>query len=503
MSGVFLSYSRADRALAEDIIRGLRAVGVVVWWDEDMRSIDWHQELERQIVELASIVVLWTPSSANSDHVKDEARLGLESGKLINAIVGVPKPPFPYDRVNGLPLDDWTELEPHSGWTRLIETIEEKVVERGGAKAGEFTTALAHREENLRVKQQALARAQEALEEAQTREAETVDAAQAAQATFDRAEEQHLRVMEMRATHLIMSAAQQEYEAARAAKEDADRALRAAKAEIKGVAREVALAIAALEGQVTQTSDRRGKGAPGPVSAKARDVERAPPAPEPVPAAEPSKPPKARAAPPPVPEPAAAPAPAPSPAPVAAAAATAAATAPRPAATTPSAEVHAAAAPAGSGGLRLIAMVVGGVVVLGAVAFAALVVLGHHPRPPAQLASSSTSNAPAATPGSVAAPPSANPTAAAVQAAGVIAGKWAPQGLGCDNPVTIAVQAGAVSMTVAGTTSTTTIGPSPGPNIIATKADDGGKYTYTLAADQTLTMVDPSGAPMKMTKCAG
>ena len=512
MSGVFLSYSRADRALAEDIIRGLRAVGVVVWWDEDMRSIDWHQELERQIVELASIVVLWTPSSSNSDHVKDEARLGLESGKLINAIVGVPKPPFPYDRVNGLPLDDWTELEPHNGWTRLIETIEEKVVERGGAKTGEFTSALAKREENLRVKQQALARAQEALEEAQTREAETVDAAQAAQATFDRAEEQHLRVMEMRATHLIMSAAQQEYEAARAAKEDADRALRAAKAEIKGVAREVALAIAALEGQVTQTSDRRGKATPDAGAAKARTVEPATPAaappPEPVAAPESSKAAKARATPPAVPEPAP-PAPAPSPAPAAVAATTAAVTAATPAAATPAATTTSAeanaAAPAASGSLRLIAMVVGGVIVLGVIAFGALVVLGHHPHPPAQLASSSASHVSTATPAptSVAAPPTANPTAAAVQAAGAIVGKWAPPGLGCDNPVTIAVQNGAVSMTVAGTTSTTTIEPSSGPGVVVAKGDDGGKYTYTLAADQSLTMVDPSGQPMKMTKCAG
>ncbi|HEY5007936.1 MAG TPA: TIR domain-containing protein, partial [Caulobacteraceae bacterium] len=261
MSGVFLSYSRADRALADAIIRGLRAVGVVVWWDEDMRSIDWHQELERQIVELASIVVLWTPSSSNSDHVKDEARLGLESNKLINVIVGLPKPPFPYDRVNGLPLDGWTEREPNRGWTRLIETIEEKVVEKGGATPGELTGALARREESLRLKQQALARAQEALEEAQAREAETIDAAQVAQATFTRAEEQHLRVMEMRATHLIMSAAAQEYEAARAAKEDADRALRAAKTEVKGVAREVALAIAALESPDSATAARRPKSA--------------------------------------------------------------------------------------------------------------------------------------------------------------------------------------------------------------------------------------------------
>src|SRR5579862_3151409 len=203
MSGVFLSYSRGDRDLANSIIRGLRAVGVVVWWDEDMHSIDWNKELERQIVELATIVVLWTPSSANSDNVKDEARLGLEHSKLINVIVGLPKPPYPFDRVNGLPLEGWVEHEPNKAWTRLVQSVEEKVVASGGAAKGEFTAALARREESLNQKRDALARAEEALEEAQAREGETTEAAQIAQTAFTRAEEQHVRVMEMRPSHLI------------------------------------------------------------------------------------------------------------------------------------------------------------------------------------------------------------------------------------------------------------------------------------------------------------
>jgi hypothetical protein len=535
MSGVFLSYSRADRALADAIIRGLRAVGVVVWWDEDMRSIDWHQELERQIVELASIVVLWTPSSSTSDHVKDEARLGLESNKLINVIVGLPKPPFPYDRVNGLPLDGWTEREPNRGWTRLIETIEEKVVAKGGATPGELTGALARREEGLRLKQQALARAQEALEEAQAREAETIDAAQVAQATFTRAEEQHLRVMEMRATHLIMSAAAQEYEAARAAKEDADRAQRAAKTEVKGVAREVALAIAALESPDSATAQRRPKSATPPVTAKAPEAEAPPPAA--APSVEPEKP-AAKAAPKPAPEAAPSPAAAVTPptaasppaatAPVTPAAAApvapaaAAATAPSPVAAAAASPVAAvkpavavtpaaatasagAAAPAtGSSGRPLIFVAVG-VLVLALLAGAGWFVLKPHPKPAAPAASSSLAVAtPAAsTPGPAVTTPTVDPTAAAVKAAAPIAGNWAAQGLSCDSPIVIAVTNGAVSMTVAGTTSTAAIEPSSTSGVINARGEDGGKYTYSLGQDNSLSMVDPTNQTMKMTKCAG
>jgi hypothetical protein len=232
MSGVFLSYSRADHALAAQIIWGLRAVGVAVWWDEDMRSVDWQEELGRQINELAGVIVLWTPNSANSRHVKDEARLGLETDKLINASAGVSKPPFPYDRVNALPLDGWTGREPHRGWTRLVETAEEKLVASGGAKSGEITAALVRHEKEVRQKLQAVDRARAAFQAAQAREGDAAEATKAAGGVFDRAEAQHQSVVDMRATPALQRTARQELDDAQTAKEQADRALRAAKAEL-------------------------------------------------------------------------------------------------------------------------------------------------------------------------------------------------------------------------------------------------------------------------------
>jgi hypothetical protein len=491
MSGVFLSYSRADRALAESIIRGLRAVGVLVWWDEDMHSTDWQQELERQIVELATIVVLWTPKSANSDTVKDEARLGLENSKLINVIVGMPKPPFPFDRVNALPLDGWNEREPNSAWTRLVQTIEEKVVAKGGASKGEFTGAVAKREEAARQRHQAVVRAQEALDEAQAREAETVDQAQVAQTTFTRAEEQHVRVMEMRATHLIMSAAAQEYEAARAAKEDADRALRAAKAEVKGATRELALAKAALESPDAAEPQRRPKSGAPPVSGKPADADKFAPAAAAVvgpavvgpavavaptvvaPSAEPERPAMIGK-----PAPAVQPAPAPK-------------AAPSPAPATAKSE-----APPKSMNLVLGAAAV--VLSAGVGAGVILMMLPHkHPGATPAVSTPTTAGSEATAAGS------ADPKAAAVTAANRIAGKWAPQGLSCDSPIIIAIKDGGVSMNMAGTTSTAAIEPSAKAGVVNATAEDGGKYVYTLGQDNSLSMADPSHQTTKMTKCAG
>jgi hypothetical protein len=493
MSGVFLSYSRGDRDLASAIINGLRAVGVSVWWDEDMHSIDWHQELERQIVELATIVVIWSPNSVNSANVKDEARLGLENSKLINIIVGLPKPPFPFDRVNGLPLDGWVERVPNSGWTRLVETIEEKVVAKGGVAKGDFTAVLARQEDALKLKQHALTRAHEALEEAQAREAETVDAAEVAQNTFARAEEQHVRVMEMHATHLIMSAAAQEYEAARAAKEDADRALRAARAEVKGVSREVALAAAALERPDASAPERRPKGGAPTLSAKGTATESA--APAAASAAEPGKPPSA----------------AETPATASTAAAKPVASTPPPAAPAPA--VKPAAAPvaptpakasasepsSGSKSSPLLMITAGAVVVLG-LAVAGSMLMGHRTTPAAAPASTPAAAAPA---GAAQATAATDPKAAAVKAAQAIAGKWALEGLGCDNPIVIAVKDGAVSMTVGGATSTAAIDSNPAPGVINAVGEKGGSYVYKLGQDKSLSMVDPDHQSTKMSKCAG
>lgn len=491
MSGVFLSYSRGDRDLAEAIIRGLRAVGVSVWWDEDMHSVDWNKELERQVVELATVLVLWTPNSVGSDNVKDEARLGLESNKLINVIVGLPKPPYPYDRVNGLPLDGWHEHEPNSAWNRLVQSIEDKVVAKGGAAKGDFTGALARHEEALKQRQHALARATEALEEAQVRDTETTEAAQIAQTVYTRAEEQHVRVMEMRATHLIMSAAAQEYEAARAAKEDADRAARAAKAEVKGAMREVALAKAALE------SPEQGKRAVAAPPVAAKPAEKEPQAPAAAASVAPTPvTPKAAEAKTAEPAPAAAsPAPAPAPAP---AAAPATATAAAPAAKAPPKAPEPVKAPGKSNSRNLIFG--GAAVVLAGVAGAALMMMNQHPKTAAPAAASPGA---AASPAKAAASAPTDPKAAAINAAYAIAGKWAPQGLGCDAPVLIAIKEGDVVMSVAGTTSTAAIQPGAAAGEVDATAENGDKYVYKLGADKSLAMAGPGGQSMNLTKCAG
>jgi hypothetical protein len=289
MSGVFLSYSRGDRALADQIIHGLRALGVEVWWDEDMPGVDWQEELERQISHLAGVVVLWTAHSAASKNVKDEARLGLSTDKLVNVLVGAAQPPFPFDRVNGLPLDGWNGREPHKGWTRLVQTVEAMLVRAGGAQAGDITGALARREKELRQKQQTVARAQTAFQEAQTRESDATDAAKAAREVLSRADEQHQRVVEMRAAPAILNGARMELDTARTANEETEQALRATKAKLSEASRALSRAQAALEKLSSDAGPGERSPSYTPAAEPERIVARDPiPAPPPVPTPNPT-----------------------------------------------------------------------------------------------------------------------------------------------------------------------------------------------------------------------
>ena len=237
MSGVFLSYSRPNRDLAYQVITALRLLGVDVWWDEDMPGVDWQEELERQINSLAAVIVLWTPAALNSKNVRDEARLSQHTEKLINVLIGVPAPPFPFDRANGLPLDGWNGLERHGGWTRLIKTIDDHLVKAGDAKAGALTAAFAAREKAIRARQQDVAMAQTAHQAAQADDAMASDAAVTAHAALDEAQDQLRQVVQMRGSVVLMRAAQADLETAIIVKDAADQSRKAAGAALSKAAR--------------------------------------------------------------------------------------------------------------------------------------------------------------------------------------------------------------------------------------------------------------------------
>jgi hypothetical protein len=502
MSGVFLSYSRGDHALVEQVMLGLRRVGIEVWWDQDMPGVDWQEELARELNTMVAVVVVWTVNSSNSKYVRDEARLGLHSDKLINLLLGVEEPPFPFDRVNGLTLEGWNGREPHSGWTRLIKTIEALAVQAGVAQPGQMTEALTRNERELRTKKEELAQAQEAFQEAQSRTVEADETAKFAGATLARAEEDLGRAGEMRLGAAILRAAQEELESARAANTAAFSALRAAKARQSEASRALSRATADLERLYSEAIDPPSL---PPVKAPPRTaptVDRPPPEVDPVRVAEPITPAK--------PPTVAAPIETPTleAVPSREASLPVSSPAPDPAPPIPASEPSAAAEPLSIAPGQSLArlrrvsagrwLAVAGVL---AVLLGGAALLFHRMSPsPAPVIVAPAPSAPANLSASRTVTIAAQPAAVEVPGAKLV-GRWALEGLSCDNPVTFAEDNGGLTRTWAGKTLPVTVVPGTQAGAVRFRAADGS--TYDLDEHNALSLIPPGGSPMGMTKCAG
>jgi hypothetical protein len=81
---VFISYSRHDRVLAEELASDLKSRGYHVWWDAELvGSDDFYDVILQALNDAKAAIVIWTKSSTRSKFVRDEARFADHLNKLI------------------------------------------------------------------------------------------------------------------------------------------------------------------------------------------------------------------------------------------------------------------------------------------------------------------------------------------------------------------------------------------------------------------------------------
>jgi TIR domain len=84
MSDIFISYSKADHALALKLSAFLEAEGWSVWWDTSLGAADlYRDEIMKQLALARAVVAIWTENSVKSDWVRAEAGTAKKEGKLI------------------------------------------------------------------------------------------------------------------------------------------------------------------------------------------------------------------------------------------------------------------------------------------------------------------------------------------------------------------------------------------------------------------------------------
>jgi formylglycine-generating enzyme required for sulfatase activity len=124
MSHVFLSYKKADFTIADRVVGALRAHGLSVWWDESLTARSaWDAELEREIAAAATVVVLWTPRSVESDWVRTEAHYGQDHGKLVPVMMEPCTIPLAFMLRQTVNLCDWHAETDNRQWRKLLAWI--------------------------------------------------------------------------------------------------------------------------------------------------------------------------------------------------------------------------------------------------------------------------------------------------------------------------------------------------------------------------------------------
>lgn len=84
MADIFISYSKADRLLVEQLSAYLEAEGWSVWWDRSLSGGDtYRDEIMKELARARAVIAVWSASSVKSDWVRAEAGRAKADGKLI------------------------------------------------------------------------------------------------------------------------------------------------------------------------------------------------------------------------------------------------------------------------------------------------------------------------------------------------------------------------------------------------------------------------------------
>lgn len=130
MTDVFISYRRGDRERCASIAEALQDAGYAVWFDARIEpGTSFDREIEREIKEARAVLVLWSAGSVDSDWVRNEARIGKRSEKLIAVRIDDCEPPLEFSSVQTIDLFAAADGERQAAWDRIVARIA-RLVER-------------------------------------------------------------------------------------------------------------------------------------------------------------------------------------------------------------------------------------------------------------------------------------------------------------------------------------------------------------------------------------
>jgi TIR domain-containing protein len=108
MTDVFLSYSRADRPVAEAIAHELQRLGVDVWWDHDLLGgDDYRRRISDILTRVEAAIVIWSRRSVESQWVISEAAAARERKVLVPVTIDGQELPIDFRALHTTDLVSW------------------------------------------------------------------------------------------------------------------------------------------------------------------------------------------------------------------------------------------------------------------------------------------------------------------------------------------------------------------------------------------------------------
>lgn len=129
---VFVSYKREDNARVVPIVKGLRASGLAVWWDEEIAGGNaWRSEITLRLQEAGCVVVVWSRLSVGDEgsFVRDEAQLAQKRRiALVPVRIDNVELPLGFGEVETVDLVGWQGDDSDRQFQRLIDAVRAKLL---------------------------------------------------------------------------------------------------------------------------------------------------------------------------------------------------------------------------------------------------------------------------------------------------------------------------------------------------------------------------------------
>jgi endonuclease G len=118
---VFISYARTDEEIAKNVAETLRSEGFEVWFDSSIYAgAKWESMLMSILSSAKAIVVIWSERSVTRPWVLKEAKLAMDTRRLVPMKIDDCQLPERFTRLQTAMMPGWTGTGHHPELERLL-----------------------------------------------------------------------------------------------------------------------------------------------------------------------------------------------------------------------------------------------------------------------------------------------------------------------------------------------------------------------------------------------